>query len=426
MKKRFTRLAAFVAAMIPVALQGQTFQQAIPESVSEIRVEDRASLTVTEGLALTLTAEDNSQVATIRGNRMTIDGNAFVRITLPAGHSMAFVAEDRASLVFKGSFGMRDRFAVHTEDHASAQFRGTLDDTVHAASLTLQAEDWSRISSETVMSCSRFDFASSDFSKIDLACKADASQTGDGTVHVEDQSSIDFNLCDSGSVTPYRHGIPLGEQEEGSGKGNGSFWQRRDVALDFAWGFHNWGSSMFEGFSGVDGAADVRTSFNHIHLSVNYPLLGTRHTGLYLGIGLDWDKYKFNVPEVMFDPSAAAFAEGTDEQCSSRMLTRYVVLPVSLRIDLWHDWQLTLAALPGLHWSGSHTGIHQEYDSDSRSELHKDQSVNRFVNPYKLDLRATLTCNGFGLYFQTATMSTMKSSVQELYPVKFGIIISID
>ncbi len=205
-----------------------------------------------------------------------------------------------------------------------------------------------------------------------------------------------------------------------------SFWRRRDVALNFAWGFHNWGSEPLGGFSGVDGPASVRTSFNHIHLSVDFPLVGTRHTGLYIGLGLDWDKYKFTTPEITFDPASAAFAEGTTQDCSSRLLTRYVVVPLTLRIDLWHDWHLSLAALPGIHWSGSHTGLRREYETSDREELQKDQSVNQHINPYKLDLRATLTYEWFGLYLQVPTRSTMKAPVQDLYPIRFGIMLTLD
>ena len=83
------------------------------------------------------------------------------------------------------------------------------------------------------------------------------------------------------------------------------FWHWRNIELHFAWGFHNWGDDMFNGFEGVDGDASIRTSFNNIQLSVNYPIVGTRHTGLYLGLGLEWDKYKFEASEISFNTATA-------------------------------------------------------------------------------------------------------------------------
>ena len=101
-------------------------------------------------------------------------------------------------------------------------------------------------------------------------------------------------------------------------------------------------------------------------------------------------------------------------------------MPLTFRFDLWHDWSLTLAALPGIHWSGSHTGLRREYVTDLEERTDYDQSVNKYINPYKLDLRATLSYENIGLYLQVPTISTLRSSSQELYPIKFGLFLTID
>ncbi len=428
MKKTFVRLMAFFAPMVPLTLSAQTYSQPIPDNITEIRVEDNARVVVTEGADATIASATNERVATVKGTRMLVSDNVNATITLPAGRPFTVVAEDHSQVVFQGSFGKSPSFTVRSEDYASVTFSGSRADTLRTTDLNLRADDYSRINSDIVISSLNFNFQANDYAAINLACKNKHHSSGTGTIHINDKATIDFNICSGDTTTPFdatsTHLVPVKPQSATNRKT--SFWQRRDVALNFAWGFHNWGSEPLGGFSGVDGPANVRTSFNHIHLSVDFPLVGTRHTGLYIGLGLDWDKYKFTTPEVTFDPASATFAQGTTQDCSSRLLTRYVVVPLTLRIDLWHDWHLSLAALPGIHWSGSHTGLRREYETSDREELQKDQTVNQHINPYKLDLRATLSYDFIGLYLQVPTRSTMKAPVQELYPIRFGIMLTLD
>ena len=428
MKKAFVRLMAFFAPMVPLTLSAQTYSQPIPDNITEIRVEDNARLTVSEGTEASIASDSDKRVATARGSRLIFSDNTSAEITLPAGRSMNFVADDRSEIIFRGSFGQRQQFSLITNDYSSASFSGSLADTLRTTDLNLRADDYSRINSDIVISSLNFNFQANDYAAINLACKNKHHSSGTGTIYINDKATIDFNICSGDTTTPFdatsTHLIPVKPQSGTTRKA--SFWRRRDVALNFAWGFHNWGSEPLGGFSGVDGPASVRTSFNHIHLSVDVPLVGTRHTGLYLGLGLEWDRYKFTTPEVFFDPATSTFSDGTEQDCSSRLLTRYVVVPLTLRIDLWHDWHLSLAALPGIHWSGSHTGLRREYETSDREELQKDQSINQHINPYKLDLRATLTYEWFGLYLQVPTRSTMKSPMQDLYPIRFGVMLTLD
>lgn len=55
--------------------------------------------------------------------------------------------------------------------------------------------------------------------------------------------------------------------------------------------------------------------------------------------------------------------------------------------------------------------------------MEKDYSVNRYFNPYTMDVRAAVHYKGIGLYVQSAMLPLLKDGCQELYPVKFGIIL---
>ena len=45
------------------------------------------------------------------------------------------------------------------------------------------------------------------------------------------------------------------------------------------------------------------------------------------------------------------------------------------------------------------------------------------MNPYHLDVRVAVQYKALGLYVQAATLPLLKDGCQELYPVKFGIIL---
>ena len=425
----------------------QLYTQQVPDEVEEIRIEGIGRLMVksTDGPTV-LQSPSRYHVATIKNNRMTISANhANVTLLLPVGRSMTFEVEDHANLIFLGSFGKRDHLTIITHDFASATFSGSIADSMWAVNLILRAQDHSMIYSEIRQANHNFQIGSFDYSRISVACIKTIYEpnleTRVQSISFDPENKfahVDWNYCDGDTVRPVSpqgkvfadavqekidHSMAPQVQKEKK-----SIWRHRDVALNFAWGFHNWGTDMFNGFEGVDGAAAIRTSFNNIQLSVNYPLIGTRHFGFYIGLGLEWDKYKFEGKDITFNTATDphSFVDGGDPTCTSWLNTRYVVLPLTFRFDLWHDWSLTLSALPGIHWSGSHTGLRREYTTDIEEHTDYDQSINKYINPYKLDLRATLSYENIGVYFQAPTMSTMRSSVQNLYPIKFGIILTMD
>ena len=194
--------------------------------------------------------------------------------------------------------------------------------------------------------------------------------------------------------------------------------------IDFAWGFHNWGKDRFNGLAGTDDDAAVRTSFNHILLTFNYPVLTSRRVALYAGLGMEWDKYKFHRGDIHFDQTTDPyhFVNGTVANSESRLLTRYVILPIAVKFDLGRHWKAELAAIPGLHWSGSHTGLRRDITSGDDETNIKDYTVNPYINPYKLDARIAVQYRSVGVYFQASMLPAFKGSCEELFPVKFGII----
>lgn len=440
-------LSPFTFHLSPSHAQ-QVYTQQVPDGVEEIRLEGAARLLVkpTDG-ETRLQCMSKYYVASVKNGRMTIpDSRQDVTLFLPAGRSMAFKVEDHANLLFIGSFGKRQYLTVETQDYATATFSGSITDSMWAVTLTLKAHDHSLIYSEIRQANHNFNIGSYDYSRISIACIKTINEpeleTRVQSISFDPEnkfSHVEWNYCDSDTVRPMGPDSKVfadAVQAKMSNSTNSSakeekkkpIWRYRDIAFNFAWGFHNWGTNAINGFEGVGGDAAIRTSFNHIHLSVNYPLVGTRHFGFYVGLGLEWDKYKFEGKDITFNTATDphTFLDGGDPTCTSWLNTRYVVLPLTFRFDLWHHWSLILTALPGLHWGGSHTGIRREYTTDLEERIDYDQSVNKYINPYRLDLRATLSYRSFGLYFQMPTLSTLRSSGQDLYPIKAGVSLTLD
>ena len=198
-----------------------------------------------------------------------------------------------------------------------------------------------------------------------------------------------------------------------------------DANIDFAWGFHNWSKDRFDGLAGTDDDAAVRTSFNHIMLTFNYPVVSSKRVALYAGLGLEWDKYKFHRGDIHFDQTAEPYhlVNGTVANSESRLLTRYVILPIALKFDLGRHWKAEIAAIPSLHWSGSHTGLRRDITSGDDETNVKDFSINKYFNPYKIDARVSVQYRSVGVYFQASMLPAFKNSCDELFPVKFGIIL---
>ena len=144
---------------------------------------------------------------------------------------------------------------------------------------------------------------------------------------------------------------------------------------------------------------------------------------IYAGIGLEWDKYRFTGTYIGLSDDATSFVDLDRDGYRTQLLTRYVEVPISVKFRLTRRWKLELAAIPGFHWSGSHTGFRRSFKTDDVAIKEKDYSVNDRINPYKLDARVVLRYRALGVYVQVPTLSTMRSDFDNLYPIKFGIIL---
>ncbi len=453
MKHNIFSIMAVLALFTPVAAGAQQRLQTIPETVQEISIEGKQKLRIVAGDETRLeTTSDKNSIGTMRsrGTKLVVNSDgAEVTLRLAPWRSIRLHAEDYATLEFSGSFDKRENLVIETEDYAQAFFLGDTNDTVRAVTLILRAEDFSRITSNIIFQQYNYELSPADFSCIVLA-GLDQMHIEDGGVRshaisLSDHGKIYRGRCTDGG-TVYATEYP--EDDDLASRVTVDATDRavdfaRDIAsgvqsqekvrsahpwhtdLELAFGWHNWGDQIGDGFSGVDGAAGINTTLNNWQLAVNIPFVNTRSFAIKAGLGLEWDKYKFVTPEVNFDATATplVFVAGAQTDAKSWLKTCYVTIPVKMEFGNPKRWHFSLSAIGGLAWTGDNSGLRRRYYTASTNNTVKDYGINRYINPWKLDVRAALQYKGLGFYVQTSMLSALKDGCHELYPIKFGIIL---
>lgn len=387
----------------------------------------------------------------VNGSEMTFSRYGTpVRIHLKPGTVTRIVATGSSEITLQGTFRFPGTFELSGEDASTITIKNSFD-TLYADRMVVTLEDVARLNAHGRLQTQAYDFSAKDHSRMKAFIveltdtnkiqQSQYSNTSFASFNIghklfpghnvtvdpdeaedffdEDEDEIDLDLdgisdLDVDDVADLVRAIKL--------RLNRRVWHNN---IDFAWGFHNWGKDRFNGLAGTNDDAAVRSSMNHILLTFNRPIVYSKHVALYAGLGLEWDKYKFHHGDIHFDLTAEPYhlANGPVANSESRLLTRYVILPIEVKFALGNHWKLGIAAIPGLHWSGSHTGLRRDVTSSNNESYIKDYSVNRYIAPYKLDARVALQYRSIGVYFQASMLSAFKNGCDELFPVKFGIIL---
>ena len=454
MRLNILSIMAVLALLISSTVNAQHRLQPIPETVQEISIEGKQKLRIVAGDETRLeTTSDKNSIGTMRGQGTKLvvnSGGADVTLTLAPWRSIHLHAEDYATLEFSGSFDKRENLSVETEDYAQAIFLGDTNDTVRAVTLILRAEDYSRITSNVILQQYNYELSPADYSCIVLA-GLDQMHIEDGgnrshTISLGDHGKIYRGRCTNGGevyATEYPEDDDLAARitvdatdravERVREMANGreprpeknTGWSSGDFRMRIAWGWHNWGDAVFGGFGGVEGPAELNMTMNNVQWEFNVAIVENYWLRLDAGLGFEWNRFKFTGGEVQWNTAAEPYGLvlGANPNCLSRLKTRYVTLPVTLSLGNREKWHVELAALPGLGWTGNNTGLRRQYGAGNATTKEKDYSINRSLAPYKFDVRASLMYNVIGIYAQISTISAFKGNCEELFPVKFGIIL---
>ena len=406
--------------------------EALPSSLTEVRLSDYAKLTVRQGTENRFeAAEDFGGSITRTTSQMLLgDDVAYGTLFLAPGSSMSFNIEDNAELTFQGDFNSLQSLTLHIEDKGKASAEGKKGDSLRVDNLKLHTEDRASFYAYLPVRISSCNVKGEDQSVISIPQhRIMLSDGGKLLIESTDQSKVNF-ITDSLMT---RLGLADRTTASSPKEVQAIKWTPRwESELVFAWGLNTWGDDgILSGFKGADGSGSVRTSWNNVQLEVHYPLINTHHFALMAGVGLEWSKYKFDEPYVVLGTDAATgemcFVGGASSYSKSqtRLKTRYFTVPITLAFGNPNGWQLRLAAIGGLHWSGKNTGLRYEMENGHDHVKTKDFTVNRYIRPYKLDVRLSVAYDGFGAYLQLPMFSQMKDGFTELYPLKFGLLFAL-
>ncbi len=434
-------LTLLTALAVSNAMMAQVRVQPVKD-VHTVVIEDAVSLKVyldsTRGTELEVSSND--PVARVKKGVMNMDGaTSAVLYLAPESPITHFRVEDAASLEFIGPMDFGDRqFTVNAEDAGKVKMtKASQTDTIRTGYVILHAGDGARIVGEVPLLLTSYTLHSEGNSYIELP----SIDIKPGTV--TDDKTYEMITSDNGKVRVLGYvahlNLNLDQMSADSVSGRHehvvkvkrSNSSARDLEANYFWGFVNWGNKPFSGFGGMSGDAAATYYFMNYGISIDYPLINTRHFGLYAGLGYDGVMIHFensivNATLTGFQASTSSMVQSTSGTLDPNNWNSYftsgaITVPVTFSFEPWKYDGLCvrLSAIPGVNLYGY---LNQQYDSKAVQISANDREIRKQMNPFMLDTRLSLMYGDIGLYAQVATLPMFKSGFEPLYPVKFGFI----
>ena len=175
------------------------------------------------------------------------------------------------------------------------------------------------------------------------------------------------------------------------------------------------------------------TTFSSYQLALIHTPLNIKHWVIGIGIGYESDVYRFSgdvytsvVPTQTPDVNTFDRIEHANAKWASRLVARYVTMPLSVMYKTSKKFGIALAAIPGLNYTSGNTGLkHKGKSFTDNAKVTNVEDVSRVMNPYKLDARLTLVFSNIGVFVQMPTMPVFKNMDRDVYPIKFGFILGL-
>ena len=341
---------------------------------------------------------------------------------------------------------------IRTSDYSQVSVMPTSEkDTLRAGVIELCAEDFSKIAVEVpcagdILRMKSEDYATlhvsyfrgatlfesvSDFAKLTI-------DSYDGVLNYEYSDAEEFaervrakvdRKVDKLRIPNLSHLPSTGLKGESSKKNT----NKPGFHLSFAWAFNNWGDAPLSGLNGMSDPYSLGTTFSSYQLALIATPLNYEHWTLGIGVGYESDIYRFVGDTYMSigetsNPEVSTFyhKELGNARWASRLVARYVTMPVSVMWKPTRKFGIALAAIPGLNYTSSNTGLkHKGKSYTDNAKMTDVEDASRIMNPYKLDARLTLVFTNIGVFMQVPTMPVLKNMDREVYPIKFGFILGL-
>ena len=341
---------------------------------------------------------------------------------------------------------------IRTSDYSQVSVMPTSEkDTLRAGVIELCAEDFSKIAVEVpcagdILRMKSEDYATlhvsyfrganlfesvSDFAKLTI-------DSYDGVLNYEYSDAEEFaeqvrakvdRKVDKLRIPNLSHLPSTGLKGESSKKNT----NKPGFHLSFAWAFNNWGDAPLSGLNGMSDPYSLGTTFSSYQIALIATPLNYEHWTLGIGVGYESDIYRFAGDTYMSigetgNPEVSTFyhKELGNARWASRLVARYVTMPVSVMWKPTRKFGIALAAIPGLNYTSSNTGLkHKGKSYTDNAKMTDVEDASRIMNPYKLDARLTLVFRNIGVFMQVPTMPVLKNMDREVYPIKFGFILGL-
>ncbi len=341
---------------------------------------------------------------------------------------------------------------IRTSDYSQVSVMPTSEkDTLRAGVIELCAEDFSKIAVEVPCAGDILRMKSEDFAMLHVSYFRGATlfesvsdfakltiDSYDGVISYEYndveeyadkvRSKVDRKV-DKLRIPNLSHLPSTGLKGESSKKNT----NKPGFHLSFAWAFNNWGDAPFSGLNGMSDPYSLGTTFSSYQLALIATPLNYEHWTLGIGVGYESDIYRFAGDTYMSigetgNPEVSTFyhKELGNARWASRLVARYVTMPVSVMWKPTRKFGIALAAIPGLNYTSSNTGLkHKGKSYTDNAKMTDVEDASRIMNPYKLDARLTLVFTNIGVFMQVPTMPVLKNMDREVYPIKFGFILGL-
>jgi hypothetical protein len=359
--------------------------------------------------------------------------------------------EDYATVTVSQASGM-SVLRINTSDYSQVSVMPSSDkDTLRVNTMGLRAEDFSKISvvvpcAGDILRMKSEDFATlhvsyfrganlfesvSDFAKLTI-------DSYDGVLNYEYSDAEEFaeqvrakvdRKVDKLRIPNLSHLPSTGLKGESSKKNT----NKPGFHLSFAWAFTNWGDATLSGLNGMSAPYSLGTTFSSYQLALIHTPLNIKHWVIGIGIGYESDVYRFSgdvytsvVPTQTPDVNTFDRIEHANAKWASRLVARYVTMPLSVMYKTSKKFGIALAAIPGLNYTSGNTGLkHKGKSFTDNAKVTNVEDVSHVMNPYKLDARLTLVFSNIGVFVQMPTMPVFKNMDRDVYPIKFGFILGL-
>ncbi len=436
----------------------QTLKSYLNDNVISLKVGGNSTVNIRAGdtnMVYLTTKEKAKHVFTFHKGTIEVrDGNHSINLILKNPDNFSVEATDNTT-VNVADFDC-PRFGVKAYDNALVNMQ-----TLHSKHVEIQAFANARVNAG-IFALGNHNHDKSTYLKMmahdNASIHMDSLLVGEACLHAYSNSTI---TIESGRVTRYledfsdydgnarieRHVFAAKSLSKGSNYADATLKELQDLTnilpkenrfgSHIFWGFHTWINEE-TGFANANEANSVRTTFNTFQFQFEWKLVQRRNSELSIGMGMEFDRYKFNENYVhLADNSTPRHFETWDadmlaanglafpdhEAWCSRLITRYVTMPLTYTaIFPGQKVKLSVGVVPGFRLDGKKTGLRHFYD-DGTIEYEERVDVTNNIHPFKCDVRAMVKWHGIGIFVQVPTMPINYGMDAELYPIKFGIVI---